>query len=56
MSHRAYQSWLFPLVVWVLSTAYTASYVNRGVPHDEGALAPKRRTSFEGRTPIPRLR
>lgn len=40
MSHRTYQSWLVPLVVRVLSSANTASYVNRSwVPHDEGALA-----------------
>lgn len=40
MSPRARQSWLVLLVAWVLSTAYMASYINRGwVPHDEGALA-----------------
>ena len=52
MSHRAYQSWLVPLVVWVLSTVYAASYLNRGwVPHDEGAFAQSAERVLRGELP-----
>ncbi len=52
MSPRARQSWLVPLVVWVLSTAYMASYINRGwVPHDEGALAQSAERVLRGELP-----